>query len=430
MKKSLAQELIEDIETIDSIKYSPHPAQQAFHASKKRFRILAAGRRFGKTQAACHEAIQRAIIQPGAVIWIVAPVFSQSMLSWRMIRQFLPATLVQDYHLTEKFIELKNGSTLWFKSGDHPDNLRGEGLDLVVIDEAGMIKRELWEESLRPSLADKQGQAILISTPKAHNWFYELWTRGRDPQYSDYESWRFPTSDNPYVLPEEIAEAKRTLPELVFRQEFLAEFLEDMGSVFRGIQKCIHGGLTEPVAGENYVMGVDLAKYQDFTVLTVLNSKGIVVGFDRFNKLDYAFQKLRITTLAQKYNNARIIMDSTGVGDPIFEDLQRSGLNIEGFRFTNDSKKRIIEGLSIAIEQGRISFPDIPELIHELRIFGYNVTASGNVTYAAPGSYHDDTVISLALAVHGQNFNQTKGGLCVFLGGVESGIVSAYYGTG
>ncbi len=397
---TLADELLKDIEAVDSIRYQPHPGQAAFHNSKARFRILAAGRRFGKTQAACFEAAHCAIIQPGSVVWIVAPVFSQSMLSWRMIRQFLPASLVKDYHLSEKFIELKNGSTIWIKSADSPDNLRGEGLDFLVMDEAGMIKEDTWQEVLRPALSDKQGRAVMISTPKTQNWFYDLWTRGQDPEYKDYESWKLPTSANPYILPEEIEEAKKTLPDLVFRQEFLSEFLDDIGAVFRGVKKCIRGALCEPISGESYVMGADMAKYQDFTVLTVLNSKGDLVAFDRFNQIDYTFQMERITNLAKKYK-AKIYIDSTGVGDPIFEQLQRSGLNIVSYKFTNESKKQLIEGLSLAIEQEKIHYPDIPELIHEMTIFGYEVTASGTVTYNAPGSYHDDIVISLSLANYG-----------------------------
>ena len=398
--KSLAIELLKDLDAIDNINYRPHPGQQPFHDSKARFRILAAGRRFGKTQAACYEAVQKAIVQPGAIVWIVAPIFGQAMISWRMIRAFLPLSLVKDFHLTEKYIELKNGSTIWIKSGDHPDNLRGEGLDFLVIDEAAMIQEAVWQEALRPALSDKQGRAVLISTPKSHNWFFDLWTRGQDPEFTDYESWRLPTSANPYILQEEIEEAKRTLPELVFRQEFSAEFLDDIGAVFRGIQKCIKGALHDPIPGESYIMGVDLAKYSDFTVLTVMNRAGDLVAFDRFNQIDWTFQKQRITILAEKYR-AKIIIDSTGVGDPIFEDLKRAGLSIEGYKFTNESKKHLIEGLSIAIEQEKIRFPDIPELIHELRIFGYSVTASGTVTYSSPGSYHDDCVVSLSLANYG-----------------------------
>lgn len=387
-------------EQIFKIPYSPHQAQREFHNSKARFRIIAAGRRFGKSQAAVNESIKFALTHNRSTVWVVAPIYSQAMIDWRMFKQFLPKELLKGIHITEKYIELINGSTIWIKSGDNPDSLRGEGIDFLIIDEAAMVKREAWEESLRPALADKQGKAVMISTPKGNNWFSELWTRGQDSAFPDYQSWRYSTSQNPHISQDEISEAKKTLPELVFKQEFLAEFIEDIGAVFRGIEKCIHGTFAEPNSAEQYIIGIDLAKYQDFTVLCCINQKGHVVAFDRFNQIDWNFQKMRIITMAQKYK-ARIIIDSTGVGDPIWEDLQRAGMNIEGYKFTNESKKQLIEGLSIAIEQQKISYPDIPELINELRIFGYKIGKTGTITYSAPQGYNDDCVIALALANHG-----------------------------
>lgn len=382
------------------IPYTPHPAQKKFHNSKARFRILAAGRRFGKSQAASNEAIKFAVKKPKSIVWITAPVYAQAMISWRMIKNFLPYELIKEPHVTEKYIELINGSTIWVKSADNYDNLRGEGIDFLVIDEAAMVQQEAWEEALRPALTDKQGKAVFISTPKGHNWFFELWTRGQDPQFPQYKSWRFLTSDNPYIQASEINEACDTLPELVYRQEYVAEFLDDIGAVFRGVEKCVKGTFSEPKPNETYILGVDLAKYTDFTVLCVMDSAGHLVAYDRFNQIDWAFQKQRIISAAQKYK-AKVIVDSTGVGDPIFEDLKRAGLNIEGYKFTNESKKQLIEGMSIAIEQQRISYPDIPELINELRIFGYKISKTGLITYNAPQGYHDDTVIALALAVYG-----------------------------
>lgn len=382
------------------IPYKPHKLQNEFHNSKARFRVLAAGRRFGKSQAAVNEAIKLAVKKRNSTAWITAPVYAQAMISWRMLKKFLPKEFIREPHITEKYFDLQNDSTIWVKSADNYDNLRGEGIDFLIVDEAAMVAKEAWEEALRPALSDKQGKAVFISTPKGHNWFFELWTRGQDPQFPQYKSWRGLTSDNPYIQSGEIEEARTTLPERVFRQEYMAEFLDDIGAVFRGVERCTKGAFSEPKPGETYILGVDLAKYTDFTVLCVMDSSGHLVAFDRFNQIDWAFQKQRIITAAQKYR-AKIILDSTGVGDPIFEDLKRAGLNIEGYKFTNESKKQIIEGLSMGIEQQRVSYPDIPELINELRIFGYKISKTGLITYNAPQGYHDDCVISLALAAYG-----------------------------
>ena len=143
-------------------------------------------------------------------------------------------------------------------------------------------------------------------------------------------------------------------------------------------------------------MGVDLAKYIDFTVITVLNEQNQLVYFDRFQQLDWVFQKKMIKQVADIYK-ANVVLDSTGLGDPIFDDLSRTGMNVLSYKITIQSKKELIENLSLMIQQQKITFPDIPELINELKIFGYKQLERG-FQYSAPEGYHDDCVISLALA--------------------------------
>ena len=143
-----------------TIPYKPHPAQKQFHDSIARFRTLDSGRRFGKSHAAVNEAIKFAAQKPNSMIWVVAPVFAQAMINWRKFKYFLPKEIIKGpLHKTEKYIELINGSTIWIKSGDNPDTLRGEGIDLVIVDEAAMVKKEVWEEALRPALSDKRQRA-------------------------------------------------------------------------------------------------------------------------------------------------------------------------------------------------------------------------------------------------------------------------------
>jgi phage terminase large subunit-like protein len=148
---------------------------------------------------------------------------------------------------------------------------------------------------------------------------------------------------------------------------------------------------------------VDLAKHVDFTVIIVLDQNGHLCYFDRFSQIDWTFQEKRIVEVAKKYNNARILVDSSGVGDPIYENLRRAGVQVEGYKFTNASKKDLIENLSIAIENKTISYPDIPVLLSELGLFGYKISQAGITTYNAPDGYHDDSVIALALACWYQN---------------------------
>jgi phage FluMu gp28-like protein len=253
-------------------------------------------------------------------------------------------------------------------------------------------------------LADSQGPALFIGTPKGKNWFHDLYFK-QDP---DWQSWGYPTSINKYIKPEEIEQAKKDMSERLFRQEFLAEFLDDETGVFKKIRQCITDELQDPQIGRFYVLGIDLAKTQDFTVLAVLD--GVtrhLVAFERFQDVSWSEQKFRIQSLAHKYNNALCIIDSTGIGDPITEDLQHSGLSLyyegdkPGFRFTNESKNRLIDNLAIAIEQRLITFPNIEVLIDELQQYEYQISVGGTIKYGAPESKHDDCVTALALAVWG-----------------------------
>ena len=294
---------------------------------------------------------------------------------------------------------LANDAIIQFKSAEKHENLRGEGLNFLVIDEASKVRREAWEEVLRPTLSDTGGRCIMPSTPFGRNWFYHEFMRGNNPDYPEYESFQFPTASNPYIPSDEIALAKSTLPVDVFRQEYEAEFLEDGAGVFRGIKECAWGGVMEPVPGNEYVVGWDIAKHTDWSVVYVMSMKTKHVMFaDRFNQIDYKIQVPRVVSIANKYNGAKILMDSTGVGDPVLEMVKDAGADVEGYNFTNTTKQQLVEHLVTKIEKREITYPNIPVLLNELEIYQYELTRAGNVRYNAPDGYHDDCVMALALA--------------------------------
>ena len=209
------------------------PYQMEIFNDPARFKVVSCGRRFGKTTLTAYIIIVHALQHKGEVSWIIAPIASQTGIMWRMIKRFIPMEYVKKIREGEKSIELVNGHTIWAKSGDHPDSLRGEGLSLVVFDEFGVMKPEVWEEAIRPSLADKGGSAIFIGTPKGKNLFYLLYLRGKEDGFKDWVSFSYPTYANPLIPEEEIAALKKSLPELVYRQEILAEFIEGGGIRYR-----------------------------------------------------------------------------------------------------------------------------------------------------------------------------------------------------
>jgi hypothetical protein len=387
------------------IPYCPQDFQRAIHESKKRFKVVKIGRRGGKTELLINEQIRQAVNNPG-LHWICAPSYKQvKSISWTRLKALLKVD--RDWKCNEQELSAHHpviGTTLELKGTDNEDSLRGVGLKSVGLDEAASIKENVWPEIIRPMLADSRGPALFIGTPKGKNWFHDIYFKD-DP---DWQSWGYPTSVNKYIHPDEIAQAKKDMSERLFRQEFLAEFLDDETGVFKKIRQCVTGEFQGPILGRFYVLGIDLAKTQDFTVLTVIDSvTRHVVAFERFQDVSWTEQKLRIQALAHKYNNALCVIDATGVGDPIVEDLQHCGLSLyydgdkPGFKFTNESKNRLIDNLAIAIESRLVTFPNIEVLVDELQRYEYQITTGGKIQYGAPDGRHDDAVTSLALSVWG-----------------------------
>ena len=380
------------------IKYKPHAGQAEFHFHPARFRVLNCGRRWGKTIAGANEFIRQMWkLGPDIVGFAVAPTYWHTQRQWSEFFGFCPAELFVEIHRSDRHVVLRGGRDVWFKSAENPDSLRSQGVKVLWVDEGAQIAEEAWNLALRPALMDEKGIAFFTGTPRGHNWYFRLWTRGQDPKQTDYKSWSFSSASNPYLDPAEIAAFARDMPELAFRQEVSAEFLEDVGSVFRGVDRIVKGDFQPREPNKQYVVGADLAKLEDFTVLCVLDLDGHLCAFDRFNELDWVFQRKRIVQLVQRYD-ARLLIDSTGVGDPILDELRREKIRVEGYKFTNATKKDLIENLSIMIENQKLSIPQIPELINELKLYGYKTSPSGNVQYGAPEGYHDDCVVALALA--------------------------------
>lgn len=393
---------ISDTKLQEKIRWTPHAGQAEVLrvAPNGREIVICAGRRFGKSALCAYIALTY-LLQPNKKIWIVAPTYdlSQKVFNY-LVRWFsivAPSQFKGIQNRPYPKIRTATGSILECKSAENPASLLGEELDLIIIDEAARVPKRIWEQYLYPTTAMRKGTTVFISTPLGKNWFYHEFIKAQAKGFG----FTFPSTTNPAFSEEEWKRAEFNLPADVFSQEYKAAFLDDAAAVFRKVRDVVHEGILRDVEkGHFYVMGVDLGKHQDFTVLTVVDLfSNTVVHTDRFNSLEWNIQKGRIKSVAERYNRARIILDSTGIGDPILDDLQREGLVVDDFKFTNKSKQQLIQKLSIFIEQKDISIPNDPGLLDELESFGYQMTDSGNITYGAPSGAHDDRVISLALAV-------------------------------
>lgn len=387
--------------------YTPHPGQLVLHNCPVRFRVMACGRRFGKTLAATNELAKKALEKPSSLNWWIAPTYRQTEIAFDLLCTALQPVLSEPPNKSKMRLKIINNAVIECRSAERYENMRGDGPSFAVFDEASKCPKEAWTEVVRPALSDNQGGAIFISTPWGHDWFWELFVAG-DPNGANHDpewwSQSFPTSANPFIPAKEIESARKSLPMAVFEQEYMAHFNDDASSVFRGVDNCKRiGGFIEPKKGHYYVVGWDVARYRDYSVFTVVDcSTRDVVFWKRFNGLEYRDQiDNHLVPLVRQYNNAHVVMDSTGIGNPLPDEVRLRDVSCEAVYFTNASKKNVIDRAVVAIEQRQITYPDIPDLIHELKAYGYEFTASRNIIYNAPKGQHDDCVISLALAIQG-----------------------------
>ena len=381
------------------INAKPHPGQLEVHSSDARFKVLSAGRRWGKTRLGVNECLDKAA--RGRLAWWVSPSYKTSEVGWRPLRQIARRIPGAEIRLVDRMVTLPGGGFVAVRSADNPDSLRGEGLDFVVMDECAFMRREAWTEAIRPALSDRQGTALFISTPKGRNWFWEIYQRGVSGE-EGWQSWTFPTSSNPFIAKEEIEAAKRDLPDIIFRQEYLAEFVDSNGSVFRRVQEA---AVLEPAdyqKDRQYVAGVDVASSVDYTVVTVLDAETKdQVYLDRFNRVDYPVLINNLEADYHRYHLTSMVVESNSIGRPVIDELVLRGLNIIPFTTTSATKQAIIQDLQSAFENGQIRIINDPVLVGELLSFEGKRNASGGFSYSAPAGMHDDTVLSLAIAWHG-----------------------------
>ena len=372
---------------------TPHINQQKILNADRRFVVVMCGRRFGKSELSQILIIKEAL--NGGQVAYITPTYKLAQVFFERLTKVLPFK----NNIQKLKIYCPNEGSIEFFTGERLDNLRGRKFHLVIIDEAAFISdlEEGWNNSIRPTLTDYEGRAVFLSTPRGKNFFYSLFMKMGE---NDWQSFKFSTYDNPHINPREIDEARIQLPEVVFNQEYLADPAENSANPFGNafIKRCV-----KPISAQPIVCyGIDLAKSVDFTVIVGLDNGGNVAYFDRF-QLDWHNTKETIKRLPP----APIIVDSTGVGDPILEDLMREGVNIEGLKFTSQSKQQLMEGLASAIQQGRIGYPE-GVIVDELDVFEYQFTSHG-VRYSAPSGFHDDTVMALALAWQNHNIKRGNG---------------------
>jgi phage terminase large subunit-like protein len=236
------------------------PWQQDVFADKTRFKVIAAGRRCGKSRLAATTLIIEALKCPaGSAVLYVSPTMGQSrQIIWDLLLE-IGREVISGSHVNNLDITMINGARIYVRGADRPDTLRGVSLTYAVLDEVADIKPEAWEQVIRASLSDKKGRCMMIGTPKGRNWFYDMFNLGKEGTDPEWKSWHFTTQDNPLIDPTEIESAKKTLSSFAFKQEYLASFDNAGSDVFK--EDWIKYGV-EPEYG-SYFIAIDLAGFEE-----------------------------------------------------------------------------------------------------------------------------------------------------------------------
>lgn len=369
--------------------------QKAILDAPERFTITEASTKTGKTASHVVWLFEETLkLKENQSTWWVAPVFSQAEIAFNRMRHQVSDRKVFDVNISKLKLTLPTGAICQFKSAQDPDNLYGEDVYAAVFDEASRAKEAAWF-ALRSTLTATNGKCKLIGNAKGKkNWMYRLGVRARagEPDYKYFKITAYDAVEAGILKLEEVEQAKRDLPEYVFRELYLAEPNEDGANPFglSFIRECLQNGLSlNPVQ----FFGIDIAKSYDWTVIIGLDKDGRIAHFDRFQK-DWAQTKETILRLPNKPT----LIDSTGVGDSFVEDLHNIRHHIDGFKYTMDSKQKLIAGLAQSIQHKKIGvIPGILQDELESFEFIYNPT-TGNVKYSAPEGHHDDAANALALA--------------------------------
>ena len=375
--------------------YRPHQNQQKIHdsinGSNHKYYVLNIGRQFGKTMLAMNQLFYWMFNNSGCKCAWISPVYKQSKKVFEEMVLAFEGTGLIEKNATELTIKIGK-SSLQFFSAERYDNIRGFTFDYLVCDEFAFMDEAAWTEVLRATVLVKGRKVLLISTPKGKNHFYNLYNlSGVNDQY---KSFRMSSYDNPLINPQEIDDARLTLPDHVFRQEYLAEFIDGGAGIFAPKWE-------EAAGGTRFFAGVDLGRADDYSVLSIFNEQGKQVYINRWRHNTWANITREITTVINQFN-ARAFVEVNSIGDALIDQIKqqcRNPQNIDPFVTTSKSKNDAIEQLAVATQNAEVTFLPVDWLQKEFDVFTFEYNAkSRTIKYGAPYGFHDDGVMATAIA--------------------------------
>lgn len=375
--------------------YKPHDKQRIIHDAinneASKYYICNIGRQFGKSLLAENQCLYWLINDKGCSIGWVSPIYKQCKKVYDELKRATFNSGLFQYNDTDLIVK-GFGSKLQFFSGERSDNIRGNTFDYLICDEFDFMKANTWEEVLQPTVLVKGKKVVFISTPRGKRMMYKLSLLRHDD--NRYKYFQFSSYDNPMIDPKEIDAIRQTIPDHIFRQEYLAEFIDGASGLFKNVRESI--GVAKNKG--KIFGGLDIGRADDYTVLTIGTKDGHVLHVERWRHDEWSRIIDKVAVLINKYK-AYTFVEVNNQGDVFFEMLKRKvGNMIEPFTTTTKTKPIMIEDLAVSFEQLELTLPNDEFLIDELEAFTYVFDIrTRHVKYSAPEGIHDDSVISLAL---------------------------------
>lgn len=389
---------------------TPHAKQAAFIDSPAKRKVIVAGRRGGKTVGVSRLAAIKAM--EGRRVLEAAPTADQTGAFWDALQRYFAEPIRAGVVLrnkSERLLEMPNGGRIRCKTAWDADTLRGDYADLLILDEYSLMKPNAWDEVGAPMLLDNDGDAVFIFTPQRKNHAHSMYVKALGDDTGRWDGWHFTSFDNPFLSPEALAEITADMTEDAYRQEIMAEFLDNEGLVFRNLAACMGAPLLPgDHSGHNLVAGVDWAKHADYTCVSLgCADCRVELARDRFNQIDYHVQTQRLRSKLDGFGHVPVLPERNSIGEPIIEQMNIAGFVVLpgpdgrlGFNTTATTKPPLIENLALAFERAEWQFQADPIWTAELEAFERKMSPqTGRSSYAAPEGVHDDTVIARALMV-------------------------------
>lgn len=361
----------------------------------------------GKTFTMATWIIEQSLKYPTKRVSWLAPTYRVAKIGFDLCKKLLTTTTIEDViKVNESRMEIlmPNKCIIAFVSAEKPQNIYGQESFAVVVDEASRVKKEAYE-AMESTTYYTDAQIFMIGNPRfKSDWFYQEYLLAKNNKNTTATALKITAIDavkNGILSQKVVDQAKQKLATHIFKRDFMAEIVDDGTNPFglENIDNCIIDMDLKDIKDKTVVKyGIDLAKSTDYTVIVGLNKDNQICYFERFQQ-SWAITKNNIRFLPN-VQTASVLVDSTGVGDPILEDISKDIPNIQGFKYSNSSKCQLIENLAVKIRNIEVTFPrDLEVLFEELENFETVKTKSGLVSYQAHNG-HDDAVNALALAVY------------------------------